>query len=215
MRRSVSLTDDDVAFVDGHAAETGNASRSAVIHQAINLLREADLARGPARRHGPSGRRAPTPDCGGPRPPTAPPMRRGDLSWIDLAPVRGSEADEVRPAVVVSTDAANTSVVRSGRGVITVVPVTSDTNRALPFQVFLNPSECGLGTDSKAQAEEVTSRGRAAISRPHRNSVAAHAEERRPRAAVAPGAVSPKPDQPRTGRPTAASTAMATNSTVR
>lgn len=43
MKVSVSLTDDDVAFVDEYAAHKGVPSRSAVIHQAIELLRNAGL----------------------------------------------------------------------------------------------------------------------------------------------------------------------------
>jgi Arc/MetJ-type ribon-helix-helix transcriptional regulator len=43
MKLSVSLTADDVAFVDEYAAQAGVASRSAVIHQAIDLLRSAGL----------------------------------------------------------------------------------------------------------------------------------------------------------------------------
>ena len=43
MKLSVSLTVDDVAFVDEYASQAGVASRSAVIHQAIELLRNADL----------------------------------------------------------------------------------------------------------------------------------------------------------------------------
>lgn len=43
MKLSVSLTEEDVAFVDDYAAQTGVPSRSAVIHQAIELLRAAEL----------------------------------------------------------------------------------------------------------------------------------------------------------------------------
>jgi Arc/MetJ-type ribon-helix-helix transcriptional regulator len=43
MKVSVSLTDEDVTFVDEYAQQIGAASRSAVIHQAINLLRSAEL----------------------------------------------------------------------------------------------------------------------------------------------------------------------------
>jgi mRNA interferase MazF len=84
-------------------------------------------------------------------------MRRGDIYLIDLDldPVRGSEANKARPAVVVSNDAANRSVDRAGRGVITVVPVTSNTARVFPFQVLLRADECHLVKDSKAQCEQV------------------------------------------------------------
>lgn len=84
-------------------------------------------------------------------------MRRGDVYLIDLEPVRGSEADKARPAVLVSNDAANRSVDRAGRGVLTVVPLTSNTIRVYPFQTLLKAGACGLARDSKAQCEQVRS----------------------------------------------------------
>lgn len=84
-------------------------------------------------------------------------MRRGDIHSVDLDPTRGSEADKRRPAVIVSNDAANATARRLGRGVITVVPVTSNTDRIYPFQVLLPAAATGLGRDSKAQAEQVRS----------------------------------------------------------
>ena len=82
-------------------------------------------------------------------------MRRGEIRLVDLEPVRGSEADNLRPAVIVSNDGANTAAARLGRGVVTVVPVTSATTRVYPFQVLLRSSDTGLRNDSKAQAEQV------------------------------------------------------------
>lgn len=82
-------------------------------------------------------------------------MRRGDVCLIDFEPVRGSESNKVRPAVIVSNDAANRIADGSGRGVITVVPVTSNVSRIYPFQVRLTAADCGLYADSKAQAEQV------------------------------------------------------------
>ncbi|WP_119288381.1 ribbon-helix-helix domain-containing protein [Streptomyces sp. YIM 130001] len=43
MKISVSLPEEDVAFVDQYAAENSAQSRSAVIHAAIELLRAARL----------------------------------------------------------------------------------------------------------------------------------------------------------------------------
>ena len=82
-------------------------------------------------------------------------MRRGEIRLVDLEPVRGAEADKRRPAVIVSNDGANTSAERLGRGVVTVVPVTSNVRRIYPFQVLLAAAESGLSIDSKAQAEQV------------------------------------------------------------
>jgi mRNA interferase MazF len=84
-------------------------------------------------------------------------MGRGEVRWVDLDPVRGSESNKRRPAVIVSNDGANMSANRLGHGVVTVVPVTSRTERVHPFQVLLAAEECGLPQDSKAQAEQVRS----------------------------------------------------------
>ncbi|MGD9701754.1 MAG: type II toxin-antitoxin system PemK/MazF family toxin [Acidimicrobiia bacterium] len=84
-------------------------------------------------------------------------MRRGEIRLVDLDPTRGTEANKRRPAVIVSNDGANTTAERLGRGVITVVPVTSNTARVYPFQVLLAAATTGLKRDSKAQAEQVRS----------------------------------------------------------
>ena len=84
-------------------------------------------------------------------------MRRGEVVQVSLDPTRGSEANKIRPAVVVSNDAANAAAIRLGRGVITVVPVTSRTGRVYPFQVLLPARQTGLPRDSKAQAEQIRS----------------------------------------------------------
>jgi mRNA interferase MazF len=85
-------------------------------------------------------------------------MRRGDVFLADLNPVVGSEAAKRRPVIIVSNDAANRSAMSRGRGVITVVPITSNTTRVYPFQVWL-PAEPGIGltADSKGQAEQLRS----------------------------------------------------------
>lgn len=84
-------------------------------------------------------------------------MIRGEIRLVNLDPVIGAEADKRRPAVVVSNDGANATAARLGRGVVTVVPVTSNIARVHPFQVKLSAEETGLRSDSKAQAEQVRS----------------------------------------------------------
>jgi mRNA interferase MazF len=84
-------------------------------------------------------------------------MQRGEIRWVDLDPVRGAESDKRRPAVIVSNDGANASASRLGRGVVTVVPVTTNIARIHPFQVLLTAEATGLSRDSKAQAEQIRS----------------------------------------------------------
>lgn len=84
-------------------------------------------------------------------------MQRGEIRLVDVEPVRGAEADKQRPAIIVSNDGANNTAQRLGRGVVTVVPVTSNVERVYPFQVLLPAGATGLAVNSKAQAEQVRS----------------------------------------------------------
>jgi mRNA interferase MazF len=81
----------------------------------------------------------------------------GEIRLVNLAPVVGAEANKRRPAVIVSNDGANATAGRLGRGVVTVVPVTSNVVRVYPFQVELPAGATGLRRRSKAQAEQVRS----------------------------------------------------------
>lgn len=84
-------------------------------------------------------------------------MRRGEIRLVDLEPARKGEANKLRPGVIVSNDDANVTTSRLRRGVVTVVPVTTNIEKIYPFQVLLPANETGLREDSKAQAEQVRS----------------------------------------------------------
>jgi mRNA interferase MazF len=84
-------------------------------------------------------------------------VRHGEVWRVDLDPSRGSEAAKVRPVVIVSNDARNRAAQRSGRGVLTIVPLTTNVARVLPFQVLVLARTAGLDRDSKARAEQVRS----------------------------------------------------------
>ena len=78
-------------------------------------------------------------------------------AWLTWTPPGPAEADKRRPAIIVSNDRANATAARLGRGVVTVVPITSNISRVFPFQVLLPAEEVGIRVDSKAQAEQVRS----------------------------------------------------------
>ncbi|MEX2423324.1 MAG: type II toxin-antitoxin system PemK/MazF family toxin [Acidimicrobiia bacterium] len=84
-------------------------------------------------------------------------MLRGEIRLVALEPGRVGEANKRRPAVLVSNDGANTTAARLGRGVVTVVPLTTNVARVHPFQVLIPAHGSGLERDSKAQAEQVRS----------------------------------------------------------
>ena len=77
-------------------------------------------------------------------------MRRGEVYWVNLDPVVGSEVGKRRPAIVVQNEAANRS-----SATVTVIPLTSSTKRVYPFQVLVPAGEAGLPNASKALCEQV------------------------------------------------------------
>jgi mRNA interferase MazF len=85
-------------------------------------------------------------------------MQRGDVVLVDFEPVAGSEANKVRPAVVVGNDASLRAALRHQRGVVTVVPITSTRQVRGPMHVGLLPTRLnGLRAASKAQVEQIRS----------------------------------------------------------
>jgi mRNA interferase MazF len=84
-------------------------------------------------------------------------MRRGDIFLVDLSPTANGTSEHTRPAVLVSNDAANRTAERTGRGIVTVVPLTHNTSQVYPFQVFVAAGEGELGARSKAHAEQLRS----------------------------------------------------------
>lgn len=82
-------------------------------------------------------------------------MLRGEVRVVDLEPARGNEAGKRRPSVVVSNDDSNETVARLGRGMVTMVPLTTNVERVYSFQVLLSSDETGLRADSKAATEQI------------------------------------------------------------
>ena len=77
-------------------------------------------------------------------------MKRGEIYFASLDPTQGGEVQKARPVVVVSNNAANRAA-----AVVTVVPLTSSTERVYPFEVLLPRERTGLTKDSKAMAQQV------------------------------------------------------------
>ncbi|MEU4013664.1 type II toxin-antitoxin system PemK/MazF family toxin [Microbacterium sp. NPDC028030] len=82
-------------------------------------------------------------------------LRRGQIVLVSFDPAVGSEVRKTRPAVLVSNNTANDVAARRPQATVTVVPVTSNVQRVLPFQVLLPAAVTGIERDSKAQAEQV------------------------------------------------------------
>jgi len=67
-------------------------------------------------------------------------VRRGEVYWVELDPVKGSEQGGLRPALVIQNDTGNRY---SPTTVIAAIPRTLPP-RPYPFVVVIEPEESGL-----------------------------------------------------------------------
>jgi mRNA interferase MazF len=74
--------------------------------------------------------------------------RRGDVYWVNLDPVVGTEIRKTRPAVVVSNDSCN----RFGTRVV-VVPITSNVESLFPGEALVEVK----GKSGRALGDQIRS----------------------------------------------------------
>ncbi len=85
-------------------------------------------------------------------------MQRGDIYWVNLDPVVGSELGRRRPAIVVQNELANRTSTT-----VTVIPLSSNVDRFHPFQVLIPAGEGGLPRSSKALCEQIRTLSRSRL----------------------------------------------------
>ncbi len=74
-------------------------------------------------------------------------MKRGEVWWVNFDPSIGGEVQKLRPAVIVSNDAANKHLNR-----LQVVPLTTNVDRVYPSEAPL----VVRGKPHKAMADQLT-----------------------------------------------------------
>ncbi|MGI4752721.1 MAG: type II toxin-antitoxin system PemK/MazF family toxin [Janthinobacterium lividum] len=57
-------------------------------------------------------------------------MKRGEIWWLNFDPSVGGEINKIRPAIIISNDAANEVLNR-----IQVIPLTSNVSKCYPWEV--------------------------------------------------------------------------------
>jgi len=77
-------------------------------------------------------------------------IRRGDVYWVKLDPIEGSEIGKTRPAVVISNNINNEFA-----DTVTVLPITSSIGKVYPFEVFLKKGIANISGDSKGKTNQI------------------------------------------------------------
>jgi|SRR6185312_148794 len=79
------------------------------------------------------------------------PVERGGVYWVNFDPSLGGEIRKIRPAIVISNNAANIAMNR-----VQVVPITSKTDRIYPGEALI----VVRGEKRKAMADQLTTAGK-------------------------------------------------------
>lgn len=79
-------------------------------------------------------------------------MKRGEVWWVEFDPSVGTELLKIRPAIIVSNDAANRNL-----ACVLVVPMTSNTSRQYPREATVQVG----GQCSKAMADQIVAADKA------------------------------------------------------
>ena len=76
-------------------------------------------------------------------------IKRGDVYWVELDPIEGSEIGKTRPAVVISNNINNEFA-----DTVTVLPVTSSVGKVYPFEVLVKKGIANMPNDSKVKVNQ-------------------------------------------------------------
>lgn len=90
------------------------------------------------------------------------PIRRGDLFWVDLNPVQGSEQGGRRPVVVIQNDVGN----RVAPTVIVAPLTTTPFTKPYPINVPIPKRVAGLTQDSTALLSQIRTIDKSRLGRP-------------------------------------------------
>jgi mRNA interferase MazF len=79
------------------------------------------------------------------------PVRRGEIYWVELDPVKGSEQGGLRPALVVQNDVGN----RYSPTTVVAAITTTMPPKPFPFVVTILPQESGLPAPSAINCAQI------------------------------------------------------------
>ena len=76
--------------------------------------------------------------------------KRGDIWLVSLEPVVGHEIGKTSPSLVISNNRNNQFA-----DTVTVLPITSKTEKIYPFETYISKEETKLTKDSKVKSNQI------------------------------------------------------------
>ncbi len=77
-------------------------------------------------------------------------MKRGEIYFANMNPTIGKELNKTRPVLIISNDINNLY-----SELVTIVPITSQTEKIYPYEVLINKDESGLNKNSKIKCNQI------------------------------------------------------------
>lgn len=77
-------------------------------------------------------------------------MKRGDIYFANLDPTVCAEVQKNRPVLIISNDANNIAA-----SIVTVLPLTSNTNKIYHFEILLETTQSNLTKKSKVLCNQI------------------------------------------------------------
>lgn len=81
--------------------------------------------------------------------------QRGEIYLVCLDPTIGSGINKTRPALIISNDINN-----EFSATVTVIPITSRTEKVYPFEILFPPEKSGLPKESKVKCNQIRTIGK-------------------------------------------------------
>ena len=86
---------------------------------------------------------------------------RGEIYLVCLDPTVGSEINKTRPALIISNDINNQAA-----QTVTVIPISSGTEKIYPFETLLPSQESGLPKNSKVKCNQIRTIDKKRLAKP-------------------------------------------------
>ncbi len=77
-------------------------------------------------------------------------IKRDNVFLAALDPAIGNEINKTRPVIIISNDINNTY-----SNTVTIIPLTSNTIKIYPFEIFIKSGVANLPKDSKARTDQI------------------------------------------------------------